>query len=120
MSLKSSKKVDTNRYELEITIDGETFSDAIKKAYQKEVKKINVPGFRKGKAPMSIIEKMYGEGVFYEDALNILYPDAVEGAIKEAELKFVDDKIDFEMVSIGKDGVDFKVKITVEPEVTLG
>ncbi len=120
MSLKSSKKVDTNRYQLEITIDAGKFADANQKAYKQNVGKINVPGFRKGKAPFSIIKKTYGEGVFYEDALNILYPEAVEGAIKEADLKFVDDKIDFEMVSIGEDGVEFKVTITVYPEVTVG
>jgi len=117
--LKSSKKVDTNRYELEITIDKEKFAEAVMKAYRKTVKNINVPGFRKGKAPKNIIEKMYGESVFYEDALDILYPEAVEGAIKEADLKFVDDKIDFDLVSIGKEGVEFKVKITVYPEVTV-
>lgn len=117
--LKSSKKVDTNRYELEITIDKEQFADAVMKAYRKAAKNINVPGFRKGKAPKNIIEKMYGESVFYEDALDILYPEAVEGAIKEADLKFVDDKIDFDLVSIGKEGVEFKVKITVYPEVTV-
>lgn len=119
MSLKSSKKVDTNRYELEITIDKEKFAQAVMQAYRKNVKNINVPGFRKGKAPKSIIEKMYGESVFYEDALDILYPEAVEGAIKEADLKFVDDKIDFDLVSIGKEGVEFKVKITVYPEVAV-
>ncbi len=119
MSLKASKKVDTNRYELEITIDGEKFAEAINAAYRKNAKNISVPGFRKGKAPKAFIEKMYGESVFYEDALDILYPEAVEGAIKEAGLKFVDDKIDFDMVSIGKEGVEFKVTITVYPEVTL-
>ncbi len=120
MSLKASKKVDTNRYELEITIDADKFEDAVAKAYKKGVKNINIPGFRKGKAPRNIVEKMYGEGVFYEDALNILYPDAVGEAIEESGLKFVDDKIDFEMVSIGKEGANFKVTITVYPEVTLG
>lgn len=119
MSLKASKKVDTNRYELEITIDGEKFAEAVNAAYRKNAKNISVPGFRKGKAPKAFIEKMYGESVFYEDALDILYPEAVEGAIKEAGLKFVDDKIDFDMVSIGKEGVEFKVTITVYPEVTL-
>ncbi|MBQ6816791.1 MAG: trigger factor [Clostridia bacterium] len=119
MSLKGTKKVDTNRYELEISIDGAKFEEAVAKAYRQNVKKMNIAGFRKGKAPRSIIEKMYGESVFYEDALNILYPDAVEGAIEESGLTYVDDKIDFEMVSIGKEGVEFKVKITTAPEVTL-
>lgn len=120
MSLKGSKKVDTNRYELEITIDAESFGNAIKEAYRKGRNKINVPGFRKGKAPLSIIEKMYGESVFFEDALNILYPDALENAVKEADLKFVDDKVDFDLVSINKqDGVCFKATITTYPEVNL-
>lgn len=120
MSLKGSKKVDTNRYELEITIDAESFGNAIREAYRKGRSKINVPGFRKGKAPLSIIEKMYGEGVFYEDALNILYPEALESAVKEAELRFVDDKVDFDLVSINKqDGVCFKAIITTYPEVSL-
>jgi len=120
MSLKGTKKVETNRYELEIVIGEEQFAEAVEKAYRQNVKKINVPGFRKGKAPKTFIEKMYGESVFYEDALNILYPDAVQEAIDESGLEFVDDKIDFDMVSIGKEGVDFKVVITVAPEVTLG
>ncbi len=120
MSLKGSKKVDTNRYELEITIDAESFQNAIKEAYRKNGKKINVPGFRKGKAPLSIIEKYYGVEVFYEDALNLLYSDALDAAINEAGLKFVDDKIDFDLVSISKeDGVEFKATITTYPEVEL-
>ncbi len=120
MSLKGTKKVDTNRYELEIIIDADKFEQAVAKAYKQGVKNINIPGFRKGKAPRNIVEKMYGEGVFYEDALNILYPEAVQGAIDESGLKYVDDKIDFDMVSIGKEGAHFKVTITVYPEVTLG
>ena len=82
MSLKGSKKVDTNRYELEISIDAESFQNAIREAYRKNGKKINVPGFRKGKAPLSIIEKFYGEEVFFEDALNLIYSDALDAAIR--------------------------------------
>lgn len=120
MSLKNSKKVETNRYELEITVDAESFKQANEKAYKQNVKKINIPGFRKGKAPKSIIEKFYGKEVFFEDALNILYPDAVEQAIKESGLEFVDDKIDFDLVSMDLEtGVDFKVVITVKPEVKI-
>ena len=70
--LKEFSKKETNRYELVITVDAATFGEAIKKAYKQNGKKINVPGFRKGKAPMSIIEKYYGESVFFEDALNII------------------------------------------------
>lgn len=119
--LKETKKADTNRYTLEITIDGEKFREAIDKAYRKNCKKISVPGFRKGKAPQKMIEKLYGEGVFFEDALNLLYNDAVEEAIKDSGLCVIDDKMDFEMVSISKeDGVDFKVSVTTYPEVSVG
>ena len=121
MSLKGSKKIETNRYELDIQISGESFSEAIKQVYYKNVKKINVPGFRKGKAPLSIIESMYGESFFYEDALNLLYADALEAAAEEAGLTIIDDKMDFDLVSINKkDGVEFKVTLTVKPEVEVG
>ncbi|MBO5913255.1 MAG: trigger factor [Clostridia bacterium] len=101
-------------------VDADKFNEAIKQAYAENGKKINVPGFRKGKAPMGLIEKYYGESVFFEDALNILYPEAVESAIAESKLEFVDDKIDFDLVSISKaEGVEFKVVITVKPEVEI-
>ena len=120
MTLKETKKLETNRYQLEILIDGEQFRDAIKQAYRKEGKKINVPGFRKGKAPLHIIETYYGSEVFFEDALNLLYADAVEAAINESGLKVIDDKMDFDLVSISKeDGVDFKVSVTTYPEIEL-
>lgn len=119
--LKETKKVDTNRYQLEITIDGEAFRDAIDKAYRKNGRKISVPGFRKGKAPLKVIEKLYGTEVFYEDALNLLYNDAVEDAITASGLHVINDKMDFEMVSISKEeGVDFKVSVTTYPEVEVG
>ena len=120
MTLKETKKLETNRYQLEIIIDGEQFRDAIKQAYRKEGKKINVPGFRKGKAPLHIIETYYGSEVFFEDALNLLYADAVEAAINESGLKVIDDKMDFDLISISKeDGVDFKVSVTTYPEIEL-
>lgn len=118
--LKEFSKKETNRYELVITVDAEKFNEAIKQAYAENGKKINVPGFRKGKAPMGIIEKYYGESVFFEDALNILYPAAVDEAIAESKLRYVDDKIDFDLVKISKtDGVEFKIAITVMPEVEI-
>ena len=120
MSLKTSNKVDTNRYELEILIDGESFRDAILTVYKREKKNISVQGFRKGKAPLSIIEKYYGEGVFYEDALNLLYSDAIDEAAKEAGLTIIEDEMKFDLVSISKqDGVDFKVTLTTKPEVEV-
>ena len=118
--LKEFSKKETNRYELVIKVDADKFNEAIKQAYAENGKKITVPGFRKGKAPMGLIEKYYGESVFFEDALNILYPEAVESAIAESKLEFVDDKIDFDLVSISKaEGVEFKVVITVKPEVEI-
>ena len=118
--LKEFSKKETNRYELVISVDAEKFNEAIKQAYAENGKKINVPGFRKGKAPMGIIEKYQGESVFFEDALNILYPVAVDEAITESKLQFVDDKIDFDLVKISKtEGVEFKIVITVMPEVEI-
>ncbi len=121
MSLKETKKIDTNRYQLEITVDGKKFREAIKEAYKKNGKKINVPGFRKGKAPLHIIETYYGSEIFFEDALNLLYNDLVEDAIKESGLKVINDKMDFDLVSISKeDGADFKVSLTTYPEIEIG
>lgn len=120
MSLKSSNKVDTNRYELLVEIDAETFEKAVNTAFKKNVKKLNVPGFRKGKAPRGIVEKMYGENVFYEEALNECYPEAIDGAAKEAGVEIVDfQDVEFDLKNIGKEGVEFSVKVTVKPEVSV-
>ncbi len=120
MELKSSNKVDVNRWELEISISAEDFSKEVDKVYNREKSKISVPGFRKGKAPRKFIEKYYGEQIFYEDAVNALYPYALEEAAKEAGIELVDDKIDFEVVHMNKEeGLDFKVKVTVMPEVSV-
>ncbi len=120
MSLKSSNKVDTNVWELEVSVDGDTFKDSVTKAYLKQRKNITIPGFRKGKAPRAFIEKYYGEGVFYEDALEAIYPDAVASAIEEAKLEPVDTPYDLEIPEMGNDGVTMKFKVTVKPEVELG
>ena len=121
MSLKETKNVGTNRYELEITVDAEKFQNAIKEAYKKNAKNISIPGFRKGKAPYAFVEKYYGAEVFFEDALNLIYADVVDEAITESGLKVINDKMDFDMVSISKEeGVDFKVTLTTYPEITLG
>lgn len=120
MNLKSSKKLETNRYELEIEISKEDFSKAVDKAYGKNIKKISIPGFRRGKAPRAFVEKYYGENIFYEDAINSIYPEAVEEAVKEAKLEVINDKVDFDIVEIGKDkGLTFKVALTVKPEVNI-
>ena len=120
MSLKASNKIDTNKYELEISIDSASFCDAIQKVYKKEVKNITVKGFRKGKAPLATIERLYGEAVFFDDALNLLYEGALLGAVEEANLKIVDVE-KTEVVSVSKaEGAELKVVIVVEPEVELG
>ena len=119
MSLKSSNKVETNRYELVVEIDGETFMKAVDAVYKRQVKNINIPGFRKGKAPRRLIEKEYGEGVFYEDAIKNLYPAAIVEAAEEAGLNIVRDKVDLDIEEAGKDGLTFKAVITVEPEVEI-
>lgn len=119
MSLKSSNQVATNRYQLEIELPGDVFEKAVEQVYRKENKKITIPGFRKGKAPRSYVEKVYGSQVFYEEAINSLYPAALEEAVKEAGVEFVEDKVDFDLVSAGKDGLCFKVTITTKPEVSI-
>lgn len=118
MALKNTNKVETNLYEIEFDADKATFDAAVEKVYRKEVKKITVPGFRKGKAPRSIIEKMYGKGVFYEDAINEIIPDAYESAIKEAGLTVVS-RPEFDIVTIDDNGVVLKAKFYVKPEVSL-
>ncbi len=119
MSLKSSNKVETNRYEITVEVDGETFEKEVNKVYKREVKKINIPGFRKGKAPRALIEKEYGSDVFYEDAMNALFQESLENAVKEAGLTLVRDKVQPEIVKAGKDGFVFKAVVTVEPELSI-
>ncbi len=119
MSLKSTKEVDTNRHELEVELDGETFQQAINNVFRKKSKNINVPGFRKGKAPKSIVEKLYGKEVFYEDAMQNLYPEALEEAAQEAGLEIINDKIDLEVVEVGDNGFTFKATVTVKPTVEI-
>lgn len=121
MALKSSNKVETNVYELEITVDAETFTEACKKAYLKQRKSIQIPGFRKGKATQGMIEKVYGEGAFYEEALEIVYPEAVGAAFDEAGLNVIDQPSDVEFPTMSKtEGVVIKMKVTIYPEVKLG
>lgn len=121
MALKSSNKVETNVYELEITVDAETFTEACKKAYLKQRKSIQIPGFRKGKATQGMIEKVYGEGAFYEEALEIVYPEAVGAAFEEAGLNVIDQPFDVEFPTMSKtEGVVIKMKVTTYPEVKLG
>ena len=120
MSVKSCEKVEKSQVALTIEVSAAEFEAAIEKAYQKMRKKINVPGFRLGKAPRKIIEGMYGAEVFFEEAINIAFPDAYEAAVKEKELQVVGYP-SVEMVGeCTKDGFTFKATAPVYPEVTLG
>ena len=119
MALKEfTKKEAANSYELVVTVDGETFEKAINKVYKKQVKSINIPGFRKGKAPRHIIEKMYGTEIFYDDAMQDCYPDALYEAAKEQNLEIVAvEKL--EAVEAGKEGFTFKTDIIVKPALEV-
>ena len=120
MSLKSNNAVKTNVHEFEIEVDAKTFADAVTRVFQKESKKITLPGFRKGKAPRAMIEKFYGKEVFYEEAVRAVYPNAVEDAIDASGLEVVDVKTDeMKIDTIGDDGLTFKVNVVVKPEVTV-
>ena len=118
MSLKESKKIETNLYQLTIDIDAATFAAAVDKVYRKSVKNITVPGFRRGKAPRSIIEKMYGKGVFYEDAINDLLPTVYPEALKESGIEAVSQP-EFDIESVDENGVVLVAKVYVKPEVKL-
>jgi len=118
MNLVKSEVIEKNRYELQFSIDKETFDKETVAVYRKQVKNINVPGFRKGKAPKAIIEKMYGSGIFYEDAINNLLPDAFEAAIKEAAIEAVGQP-EFDIVSLDDAGLVMSAKVYVKPEITV-
>lgn len=114
------EKLEKSKVKLTIDVSAEAFADAMQKAYFKDVKKFNIPGFRKGKAPRRVIENMYGEAVFYDTAFDILYPDAYEAAINETGIEPVDrPEIDIEEIGADKNLV-FTATVAVKPEVTLG
>lgn len=119
MNVKA-EKIGTNVYKLEITVEAEKFNEAMNKSYKKNVNKFNIPGFRKGKAPINIVKRFYGEEVLYDDAIDICCDETYPVAIAESNLKPVDYP-DIEIVQIG-DGKDFiyTATVTVKPEVELG
>lgn len=119
MSLKATNNVETNKYELEIEISAEDFEAAIEKSYLKARKNIAMPGFRKGKAPRKLIEKEYGEQVFFEDAVNLLYAPVVNGAVEESGLELVT-RPEVEVTEISKEnGVKLKATCITKPEVEV-
>ena len=120
MNLISCEKLEKSMVELQFSIDAETFKAAVNNAFKREGKKYAIPGFRKGKAPRHMIEKMYGSDIFHYDAVNDLFPEAYEAAVKEARIDVVG-RPDPEVVSMSEaDGVVLKVKVAVKPEVELG
>ena len=120
MNLISCEKLEKSMVELQFSIDAETFKAAVNNAFKREGKKYAIPGFRKGKAPRHMIEKMYGSDIFHYDAVNDLFPEAYEAAVKEATIDVVG-RPDPEVVSMSEaDGVVLKVKVAVKPEVELG
>ncbi len=117
MNLIKSEKTNPGEWTLEFSVDKDTFRKAISDSYRKNVGKVNVPGFRKGKAPRAVIEKMYGKGFFYEDAFNAMLPDAFEDALKESSLGQTVGQPEFDVVSAEEDtGVTFSAKVFVKPD----
>ena len=120
MTVKSCEKIEKSQVALTIEVSAAEFEAAIEKAYQKMRKNINIQGFRPGKAPRKMIEKMYGAEVFFEEAINIAFPDAYEAAVKEQELQVVGyPEVDM-LGECTKEGFTFTAKVPVYPEVTLG
>ena len=119
MNVKATNKVETNRYELELEVSPEEFNDAINAVYKRESKKMNVPGFRKGKAPRAFIEKYYGEEVFYEAAIDHLYRPMVMEAVEKSGLQVISIG-EFKIDEIGKDkGIQCKLNVVTKPEASI-
>ena len=118
--MATCEKLAGDKAKLTITVEADAFADATQKAYLHTVKKYNVPGFRKGKAPRKVIENLYGEGVFFEDAFDALWGEAYDKAVEEHSLTPIDQpKLDIETISL-TEGVVFTAEVQLEPTVTLG
>lgn len=118
MNIKSNEKKENSAYELVIEVGAAEFQAAIDKVYNRQKNRINVPGFRKGKAPRKMVEKMYGAEIFFEDAISLAYPDAYEAALKEAGI----DPVAYpqlEVQDVSADGFTFKATVTVKPDVSI-
>ncbi|MBQ1552423.1 MAG: trigger factor family protein, partial [Clostridia bacterium] len=120
MSLISKESTGTNQYKLSIKIDGDVLSGEIDKVISKMRSNVNVPGFRKGKAPVSVIREYFGDDRFYEEAMENLVNDAYSAAAEESGLDIVSDPYEYEQGEIGVEGAEFSVKVDVRPSVTVG
>ena len=118
MSLISNETIAVNQKKVTFSVDKATFETAINKVYKKAVKNITIPGFRKGKAPRALVEKMYGKEVFYEDAINEIIPDAYTAAMEGCEDKIVS-RPEFDVETIDENGVVLTATYFVKPEVEI-
>ena len=114
------EKISSNQAKLSFTVPADEFEAAVQKAYLKMRGRIMVPGFRKGKAPRRMIENLYGESVFYDDALELVFPDAYQEAVKAENLQVVDQpSVDVQQIGAGQD-LQFTAEVYVRPDVLLG
>ena len=118
MNLIKAEKTEKSAMLIEFSVDKETFDKAVSKVYRQQVGKINVPGFRKGKAPRSVIERMYGKGIFWEDAANEVLPEAYEAALAESGVKPVG-RAEFDITNIDDTGITFTATVPVKPAVEI-
>ncbi len=119
MKLNKHEKIENSNYEMFLLVEPDEFKDAVSKAYRKEVKKYNVPGFRKGRAPRNLIEKMYGHDIFYYDALNEVFPVIYEEAVAQVGIEPVDSpQVSPESMSL-EEGAVLKVTVTIKPELNI-
>ena len=118
MKLIKNEKIEGSKVELHFSVEQSVFEAACERAYKKEVGKINIPGFRNGKAPRAMIEKMYGKGFFYDTALNDILPEAYEAAIKEAGIDPVAQP-EIDVLSLDENGVVFTAQVFVKPDVKI-
>ncbi len=118
MNIKSNEKKENSAYELVIEVEADQFQAAVDKVYNRQKNRINVPGFRKGKAPRKMVEKMYGAEIFFDDAISLAYPDAYEAALKETGIKPVAYP-QLEVLEVSSGGFTFKATVTVKPEASV-